>query len=329
MTFKASNLVLQSVPPNPPVYGLPQFWGYYTTDNQATVSENYYFNYSGTLPGGNGQFYLGDQIYCVCSDGNIELQVATIGTPNGSSVTTVAPPADIALGSITTAMLGANIVTAAKIANNTITATQIANGAITTTQINASAGIVGTQLSATAAIAGTQLAAAANIAGSQLAANAGIVGTQLAANTLTATELALSVPQVIRVPITSANFKTAFTAGLAMIPAAGAGTIIIVNSVTYTFNFLTAAYTGGGAIGLQYSTAAPVNAAGFAASATVAAADVTGLSAAGYETADGAMAIASAAQAVNQGVWFTVASANFATGSGTVVANISYQVITV
>jgi hypothetical protein len=252
MTFKARHLVLQSVTPNPPVYGVPQFWGYVTTDdNQATVSAANYFNYNFTLPGSNLQFNIGDQIYCVCTDGNIELQVTAVGSPLGSAVTTQAPPADIAPGSITTAMLGANIVTAAKIANNTITATQIANGAITTTQINASAAIVGTQL----------------------AANAGIVGTQLAATTITATELATSVPQVIRVPITSANFKTAYTAGLAMIPAAGANTIIIINNVTYTFNYLTAAYTGGGAIGLQYSTAAPVNAAGFAASATVAAAD--------------------------------------------------------
>jgi hypothetical protein len=286
MTFKPVNLVLQSVPPNPPNFGLPQFWAYLTTDDAAVVMADDYFNYNGTLPGNNLQFFVGDQVYCVCGDGVVTIQIAGVGTPGGSHVTTDFTPPDIAPGSITHAMLGSKIVEAGNIADATITTTQIS-------------------------------------------ATAGIVGTQLAAGTLTATELSVSVPQVIRVPITSANFKSAYTAGLAMIPAAGANTIIVVNSVTYTFGFLTAAYTAGGAIGLQYSTAAPVHAAGFAASATVAAADVTGLVATGHETALGAMAIASDANVVNKGVWFTVASADFATGSGPVVANISYQVITV
>jgi hypothetical protein len=128
----------------------------------ATVQAANYFNYINTLPGTTNQFYVGDQIYCVCSDGNVELQVTAVGFPLGSAVTTAFPNADIAPGSITTAMLGANIVTAAK----------IANGAVTTTQIASNAGIVGTQL-----------------------ANNTVGAAQLALNTIQYAQVAMTVSQ--------------------------------------------------------------------------------------------------------------------------------------
>jgi hypothetical protein len=292
MSFQLQNITLWSQRDITAPAGLPQWWGYLSTvDNVATVSAAGYFNLDPTLEIEFTTFHIGDLFYCVCTDGIVELQITAL-TPN---ITTVA--FSIAAGSVTTA----------SIANLAVTAAKIANGTITTTQISPTAAITG----------------------SQLAVGAGILGTQLTNNTITATQLALSVPQVISVPISSANFKTAFTAGIACIPAAGPNTLIVVNSVTYSFNFLTASYTLGGAVGLQYSTAAPVNAAGFAASSTVAAATVNGLAAAGYITEPGSLAIASAAQVVNQGVWLTVATQNFATGAGSVVANISYQVVTV
>jgi hypothetical protein len=136
---------LQITPPPP----LPQYWAYQAgADTQATVEAAGYFRYFANYEQGplynDGNFiHKGDLIYCVCSDGSITLIVTAV-TP---VITTGAPPADIAAGTITTAMLGANIVTAAK----------IANGAITTTQINAAAGIVGTQL-ANGTITATQIA---------------------------------------------------------------------------------------------------------------------------------------------------------------------------
>lgn len=48
MAFTPGTLVQQSLPPSPPSPGLPQIWGYYTTDNQATgdstfkLTVNYY-----------------------------------------------------------------------------------------------------------------------------------------------------------------------------------------------------------------------------------------------------------------------------------------------
>jgi hypothetical protein len=321
---------------------VPQYWLYNAgSDTIGTVITSGYFNYfanwTNTLEYNNGQFFrVGDCVYVVAEDGNTQIQIASLDP----ITSTVLPPgpmaivnADIAAnaaiafsklaalpsanilvgsaGNVATAVAITGDVTIANtgvttISNLAVTAGKIANATITTAQISATAGIVGTQL-----------------------ANATITANQIANNTITGTQLATSVPQVIRVPITSANFKTAWTAGLAMIPSAGANTIIIIDDVTYSFNFLTAAYTLGGAIGLQYSTAAPVHAGGIAASGTVAAVDVTGLVAAGYESAAGLLAINGAAGLVNAGVWLTVATQDFATGAGTVVANIQYHVITI
>jgi hypothetical protein len=61
MTFKAANLVLQSVVPIPPVFGVPQLWGYVTEDTKSTVSAAGYFNFTNTLPGGTRTFFIGDQ----------------------------------------------------------------------------------------------------------------------------------------------------------------------------------------------------------------------------------------------------------------------------
>ena len=298
----------------------PQLFGYVTKlDNIATVSTSTYFTpfadsfSQSLLP---FPFNVGDTIQCTCSDGNVNLTVTAINPIATTEETT-------------SIVIGPNSVNTAAIQNLAVTAGKIANATITTTQISASAAITGAQLSGSAGIIGTQLSGSAAILGSQLSATAGIVGTQLAANTLTATELALSVPQVISVPITSANFTTAYTAGLPIIAAAGTGTIINILSCTITFNYLTASYTAGGAIGLQYSTAAPVHAGGIAASATIAAANVTGLSAVGYETVAGALAINGAAGLVNAGIWLTVATQNFATGAGALTVNVVYNVLTV
>lgn len=325
MAFNAANLTRVS-----PINTLtgPAVYQYSTTaDNIATVGGATYFT-----PFANSTlqtflpftFNVNDVINCTCSDGSIDLEVTSV-TPIATAQQTVT----IVVGpnSVNTAAIQNLAVTAGKIAANTITAAQIAAGTITATQI-AAATITTTQISAAAAITGAQLAAAAGIVGTQLANNT-LTDTQITAQGITAASLALSVPQVIRVPITTANFKTAFTAGLACIAAAGANTIIIIDSVTYTINFLTAQYTAGGVVGLQYSTAAPVNAGGVAASATIAAATVTGVAANSAVTTTGALAINTLAAVSNMGVWLTVATQNFATGAGTVVANIHYHVITV
>ena len=109
MAFKAGNLVQWNAVNTPPRRNLPQWWGYYTTDTIATVEAADYFNLNANPPtviGRNTTWNIGDQIYCVCTDGVFELQITAI-SPN---VTTSAGNANIPAGSITAAMLGANIV---------------------------------------------------------------------------------------------------------------------------------------------------------------------------------------------------------------------------
>ncbi len=301
---------------------VPQQWLYNGNgDTIATIMTAGYFNvfanWTNTLEYNNGQYFrVGDSIYIVGEDGNAFIQVATVGA---TITTTSLPPGPL---SVTNADVAANAAIAfSKLA--ALPSTDILVG---------SAGNVATAVAMTGDVTisntGVTTIGSGTVTGSKIAATT-ITGANLVANTITATQLATSVPQVARVVVSSANFKTAYTAGIALIAAAGSNTIIVVDKATFTFNYLTAAYTAGGAIGLQYSTSAPVNAGGIAASATIAAVDVTGLSAAGYESVVGALAINGTSNLVNAGLWLTVATQNFASGSGAVDISIHYHVITI
>lgn len=133
MAFVPSSLILWSRAPIPPQLGLPQWWGYSTTDTRAVVADDGYFNLGSAIFPINQRFLVGDQLYCYCSDGVASLQINQL-TPN---ITTTASSVAIPPGSITHAMLGAGIVENIN----------IASGTITTTQISSSAGILGSQLS--------------------------------------------------------------------------------------------------------------------------------------------------------------------------------------
>ena len=114
--FIPNNITLWSAAPHPTNTSLtlPQWWGYFTTDTIATVSAADYFNLGGPGQGlliSGSIFRVGDFLYCVCSDGIVELTIATIV---GFLVTTAAAPQIIPAGSIVLAMLSAGI-TPAKI----------------------------------------------------------------------------------------------------------------------------------------------------------------------------------------------------------------------
>ena len=126
--------------------------------------------------------------------------------------------------------------------------------------------------------------------------------------------------------VTSAQFKTIYTAGLQVVPSGGAHTIIVPTFVGVEYDYLTAQYTGGGAVSLQWSTAAPVNAAGTNATATVAAATINGYTESEYFTIASAAAVTTALS-VNMGLWLVAATGNFATGAGTFKLNVNYRVI--
>jgi hypothetical protein len=119
MAFNANHLVRWSANPVPPKLGLPQWWGYSTTvDTIATVSAASYFNLNyGLVIGGNSTWYVGDLVYCVCSNGVVQLEITAV-YPN--QVTTVVNNAAIPAGSITGAEIAANTVTSANVATNLI-----------------------------------------------------------------------------------------------------------------------------------------------------------------------------------------------------------------
>lgn len=102
MSFNPGNLVQWNVSPFPPQRGLPQWWGYWTTDTLATVEAASYFNLNqGLVIGDNSTWYVGDLLYCVCSDGVVELQIATVGT----TVTTTSSSSLIPSNSIVNAQI--------------------------------------------------------------------------------------------------------------------------------------------------------------------------------------------------------------------------------
>jgi len=131
MSFKPVNFTLWSATPPPIVSNVvPQWWGYYTTDdNIAAVSASGYFNYGNDALIPNTDIRIGDLIYAVCTDGVVELQVTAL-TPNITTQTFT-----VGANSVGTAQLQNLSVTGAKIANNAVGSTQLALNTIQYTQV--------------------------------------------------------------------------------------------------------------------------------------------------------------------------------------------------
>lgn len=133
MTFIASNLIKLSVPvPFQPttVTGVPQIhlpalYGYATaTDNIATVGANNYFNTFAkfSYPAEQNVLGVGDQIFCICTDGN---QWRTVDSITNGIVTVVTPAS---AASVDTAEIVDDAVTTAKIADANVTLAKLATG---------------------------------------------------------------------------------------------------------------------------------------------------------------------------------------------------------
>lgn len=118
---------------NAPWY-VPQWWGYYTIDNTiAEVEASAYFNTLPDLLIDFTRIRVGDIIYAVCSDGNVQLQVTAI-SPNVT--TTVAP---VLAGSVVTASIVDGNVTLAKLASGITPSHVVKYGAQYTTTGGAAA----------------------------------------------------------------------------------------------------------------------------------------------------------------------------------------------
>ncbi len=103
----ANTLLVNPLPIAPPVT-LPQFWAYNAgNDSIATVEANGYFFYFADFTNYPGPFLQkGDLIYCVCSNGYVNLTVTAIGA---TITTEVTPIGALAAGSVLLANLGTGI----------------------------------------------------------------------------------------------------------------------------------------------------------------------------------------------------------------------------
>ena len=129
-----------------------------------------------------------------------------------------------------------------------------------------------------------------------------------------------------QIGLTAAQIKTLYTAGISIVPTAGPHTWIIPEKLVVEYDFGTTQYNAGGAFGLTYSTAAPVNGAGTAASATEAAATINGFAANNGFTLAGA-STGTMASMINMGIWVTSQTQNFATGDGTMFLTLDYRIV--
>lgn len=123
--------------------------------------------------------------------------------------------------------------------------------------------------------------------------------------------------------ITSAQIQGMDAAPVLILPAAGVGKLYILNRIVGLYQFGTTQYTGGGALGLEWANTAAL--AGPAASSTLAGATFNGYAASNaFElTPDNTDTFANL---VNKGVYLSNNTAAFATGDGTLVLNINYQI---
>jgi hypothetical protein len=127
--------------------------------------------------------------------------------------------------------------------------------------------------------------------------------------------------------LSNATVKTLFSVGAAAIPAAGTGTLIEVDSLILENINGGTAYTGGGAIQLGYGATATLSLA-TPASSTVAATFLTSPTVSQVIRVQGALASSTAALTLNTPVRFVAATADFATGTGTIKYKIAYRVVT-
>ena len=132
--------------------------------------------------------------------------------------------------------------------------------------------------------------------------------------------------QQLTVLVPNSAVLTLESAPLLLIPAPGAGNAIIVEEMTVENVFKTAAYAGSpGVIAAQYGSAAGQT---NPATATIAAAFLTGPVANQIIRVAGALASTLSSAILNVGVYLSVLTNNPTTGAGSLIVKISYRILT-
>jgi hypothetical protein len=128
----------------------------------------------------------------------------------------------------------------------------------------------------------------------------------------------------VTVPIPNAQVLTLFSVGTSLlVPAQGVGTLVVIDDIVIENLFLTAAFTAGGAIQANYGSASVA----VPASATVAATFLTGPVANQVIKVGGVLGSLLSSAVLNTGIYLTCATANFATGAGSLMCYVRYHVL--
>lgn len=132
--------------------------------------------------------------------------------------------------------------------------------------------------------------------------------------------------QTLTVAIPNASVLTLNTVGASILPAPGAGNVYEIDRVWIECLSLTAAFTGGGNLTLAYGTQAAQVAATVAIAATLLTASAT------VNQIGSALPVtpanAASSTLLNQAVGLYAATANFATGAGSLIVKVSYRTLT-
>lgn len=154
--------------------------------------------------------------------------------------------------------------------------------------------------------------------------DASVTTAKIANNAVTSALLDVTTLQYVKVSLTSANLKAMYATPVVIIAAPAADHIITVKESTCVYQYSTAQYTAGGALGFQYDTTAHL--AGVLASGTLAGATFDGFAANNTFQLRGANAGGLYTATVGKGLYISNDTAAFATGSGTMDVYVWYTV---
>lgn len=132
--------------------------------------------------------------------------------------------------------------------------------------------------------------------------------------------------KVASITLTAAQINALYDTPIQVIAAPGSGKVIIVTGLAWDFVYGSAAFTSGGVVTLQYKNTA--HAGGVLTTTGIAAASITGISANSVLTDTAIPVVATSANTVNQGIYISNATQDFATGTGTTsTLSVFYRVI--
>jgi len=126
-----------------------------------------------------------------------------------------------------------------------------------------------------------------------------------------------------QISLTLAQLQGNYTTPVTLVPAQGAGTLVVIESIVFDLKYGSANFAGGGAVAAYYGTAS-----GPLASATIAATFFTTFTASQIIEVLGALAVSASTTVLNTAVVLTNPTATFTSGTGaTGIVNVKYHVV--